>query len=505
MDTGLVNLAGAVLMNKLTNNGSSSSGNTGTSANINVKGTILSTLGTVANTKTYMENFSRYNQYLTSSYGAAQMAADRYSSLKERTMMSIEYYLTPEQKGEVVMYINPESMTISTSKVKDKVYTRGGIYFHHYGDDVWTMKLQGKVGYSCMKGIEALAEVYHYSGALLKYQNISESTVHTNQISDSSAQNAMGGAQSGLAGMLNMLGNSGVGGFLNNALGTATDALGLTSKTTDAQGNPIRTNGASQDSLMNKVLGSVQSTTSALMGGYSNKAISSLMQQTIGVTGTTNTANYFNTISNAVATGFSGVTSKNIINGIASDMVTSVMGGKGNALGSVMGQFASAFGVGAGALAGMTTGDYQNTTTVSMPQSATSGNYYSMGTLSATDLNNVVSSVSAYNKSRQVDKGAVENSLSDITDQLTDLYRPRQIIIYFDDRAYVGHFDSFSYSRTASTLLISYDMQFTITRQVVVGRQNLNSSSSSNGGMSDIKNLLIGSAIGSAMNSLTGK
>ena len=84
----------------------------------------------------YMEQFQRYNNYLTNKMGAAQMAADRYMSLKERVPMSFEYYETPQSKKEVVMYLNPETMSLSTQKVKQKVFTRGGIYFHHYGDCV---------------------------------------------------------------------------------------------------------------------------------------------------------------------------------------------------------------------------------------------------------------------------------------------------------------------------------------------------------------------------------
>jgi hypothetical protein len=34
--------------------------------------------------------------------------------------MSIEYYQTPTEKKEIVMYINPSKMSITTAKVKKK-------------------------------------------------------------------------------------------------------------------------------------------------------------------------------------------------------------------------------------------------------------------------------------------------------------------------------------------------------------------------------------------------
>ena len=114
----------------------------GNNAQINAM-PLCGTLGGVENTKEYMQTTARYNNYLTCNLGLAQMASDRYMSLKERIPMCIEYYATPEERKSITMYVNPENMSISTAKVKQKVFTRGGIYFHHYGDDVWTLKING--------------------------------------------------------------------------------------------------------------------------------------------------------------------------------------------------------------------------------------------------------------------------------------------------------------------------------------------------------------------------
>jgi hypothetical protein len=44
----------------------------------------------------------------------------------------------------------------------------------------------------------------------------------------------------------------------------------------------------------------------------------------------------------------------------------------------------------------------------------------------------------------------------------SDLYKPKSVIIAFDDNLYEGHFDSFSYQRVAGTPLINYQMKFTL-------------------------------------------
>ena len=72
----LANVGTILLSNALRKDDSStSSGTNNISSAINIPGTIVGNLSTVVNTKTYMEHFSRYNNYVTSNLGAAQMAA----------------------------------------------------------------------------------------------------------------------------------------------------------------------------------------------------------------------------------------------------------------------------------------------------------------------------------------------------------------------------------------------------------------------------------------------
>lgn len=489
-DTVVASVGTAILSNALGNlfnkiTGEKPTGSPGgNNAQIDIPGTIMGNLANVTETRSYMQNFARYNNYLTCNLGLAQMASDRYMSLKERIPMEIEYYLTPTEKKSITMYINPENMSINTTKVKQKVFTRGGIYFHHYGDDVWTLKISGTTGYSQMKGIEALEEVYHHSGTLLKYQNVSVSTVHTNAVSIyNNKPTSLQEAEQQLTSA------GGIGGWLGRVITTATDALGYTGDGSNSIGTQLfgketatgKSNANLFDALSNACLGSctqINDALSASMGGANGangnaETVAGLMQAAALVTGNpTAFKEYFNQTFQSIQNGMSGATSKEIIGALSADICTSVLTGQNSNqhTNAIFSQLDNSLKNGFGALTNMLTGNFTGATSYTLPMTGTSGNFYTLGRMTATELNNVVSTVQSFNREHQIDKDSARANWSDIEDQLTDLYRPRQIMIYFDDRVYIGHFDSFNYSRKASTPLIYYDMVFTVTRQVKIDK-----------------------------------
>lgn len=116
------------------------------------------------------DNMKWQNNDSANRYYEAQKRADMYSKLKERRPMVFEYMQTPGKWTSIQMYINPDRLAITNQKVKGKAYTRGGIFYHHWGDDNPIMTLSGTTGMSGMKGIEVLEEIYYASGTLLKYQ-----------------------------------------------------------------------------------------------------------------------------------------------------------------------------------------------------------------------------------------------------------------------------------------------------------------------------------------------
>ena len=94
-------------------------------------------------------------------YPPAQTYASTYMILKQRRRMVFEFYkragdVNPKQ---VVMYINPETLTMNNSKLYSKQITRGGIFYHHFGEDHASMQLRGTTGLSGMAGIRQLEEV----------------------------------------------------------------------------------------------------------------------------------------------------------------------------------------------------------------------------------------------------------------------------------------------------------------------------------------------------------
>ena len=478
---------------------------------INIPGTIMGNLAGVSATHSFMQEKARYNNYLTDNYGAAQMASDRYMSLKERIPMSIEYYLTPVEKKEVVLYINPNKINISTQKVKAKVFTRGGIYFHHYGDDVWTLDITGETGMSQMRGIEALEEVYHYSGTLLKYTNVDVTTVHTNNIKAAGNSGSGGANDSILGGILGACGLESIANtakeYINNkAIGTLGDALGINNtgsiQDTLTMGGGFAGTGtgcfggvkAQQvgNVLTNKISG-------AAVGQASNSLSIASMISGIGnavINPVKSSKENLNDLTSTLGNIFSGY-DKNIIGNIAADAFLGASGYGTTSSNANIGSFLDQLSYSAGAAVdGIATFLSGGNSPYAMPNQATQGNYYTLGSMTTLDLQRVVNSVQTLNKQRLINKDVVENAVSDINDNLTDMYRPRQVFIYFDDRVFLGHFDQFTWTKVATTMSISYSMKFTITRQIKVSRQNVRVAGTTGGGStSNLKNVLTGTGL----------
>lgn len=103
----------------------------------------------------------------------AQRMADIRSQTQQKRPLVFEYpYLDSNYKvawKSVELYINPERISIGTAKIKSKHVTRGGIVYHHWGDDHGSLSLAGTTGLAGMKGIQQLEEIYHASGTLLRY------------------------------------------------------------------------------------------------------------------------------------------------------------------------------------------------------------------------------------------------------------------------------------------------------------------------------------------------
>lgn len=107
---------------------------------------------------------------------------------KERIPMILEYQTGPLKPGNngkytlqqyqsdtsnrcaITMYINPSRLQFNNQKLTQKSVTRGGIFYHHWGDDHTILSISGDLGLSSMSGVKKLDEVYRMSGNLLAYE-----------------------------------------------------------------------------------------------------------------------------------------------------------------------------------------------------------------------------------------------------------------------------------------------------------------------------------------------
>jgi hypothetical protein len=144
---------------------------------------IIANLEDVPAVNNFLQTQASYMNYNSALYQAQEKSA-AYMAMKQRKPMVIEYYSKKNADGSVdvesvEMYINPSRLNISTQKLKGKMYTRGGIFYHHWGDDHWQLQLSGYTGFSGMRGIEQLEKIYHHSGALLRYTDLGPEYVHS--------------------------------------------------------------------------------------------------------------------------------------------------------------------------------------------------------------------------------------------------------------------------------------------------------------------------------------
>lgn len=316
---------------------------------------------------------------------------------KERIPMILEYMTGPlnPQNGKysnsqyqndtsnrkaITMYINPSRLQFNNQKLTQKSVTRGGIFYHHWGDDHTIMSLSGDLGLSSMSGVKKLDEVYRMSGNLLAYGENSSAPVYWDGNTDL-MNDIMSGNWEGAATKL-LTGKMSISDFMSAAktqtIGAAMDAI-----------TGRRNNGLQSNKVAQKIGGAT--------AGALQKVTGDMSKNTTIVSGD---GKYTNSANN-------------------------ILGGLAGSLGEKLG----------GSIGNMFTN--------------------SSGCLDYLD-ENVVKFADAF------------GGFSDIMDELEDPWRPRLVWIYFEDHVYIGHFQSFNYTRDASSVNIHYEMSFVIQREVIL-------------------------------------
>ena len=400
----------------------------------------------------------------------AQLVDNSYSSLQVRTPMVIEFYSSKDPSTQqcnvktVQLYINPNKLNISTQKVKDKKYTRGGIFYHHWGDDVWSMSLSGVLGYAGMSGIKQLEDIYHASGTLLRYQDYGPTVYGGNPgsfLNQVDFSNPLAGFQYV---------------FNNNNIPTST--ISQIQQTYQNMASPSLAGGLSS-TFTTQSLNSLGAT---LIGNYQNLTQTAQSANNFGNVYRDSNQYYSNNVSNGNFLNFGNVyqytkqsvgqafptTHPDLQNTIAYDATRAVMASVNSNSNSVTTLEQSASSQNTfqhldtlySAISG------SSSQTNFLPTNLFSSSLFEFGQMSGLALQGSIMTAQAISNSRTVTRQSVQGGWADIQDELSDEWRPRQIWIYFENRVYIGHFDSFTYARVAEHPLIQYDMKFTVTRQI---------------------------------------
>lgn len=355
---------------------------------------------------------------------SAQTYASTYMILKQRRRMVFEYYKNAGDKKptQVVMYINPETLTMNNAKLYSKQITRGGIFYHHFGEDHATLQLRGTTGLSAMAGIRQLEEVYHASGTLLAYSNKGNTQIY------------------GAVSSFEVLDYK--------------DPVAVVSRTVNVEYSEQMLQAISRKlEKMNNEENSKLLLNSAL------KIIDNVSENSQLSKVELNILDILSLLENAEATATLGMQQ---YRQKLEDQLKMIFTGFDE---SILQQYA------------------YEMTNVRFYNEATSNNIWSSLVNSDSYIPTAVRTTSTFEVSRQqalqqyvtqLNKFQTRDAkirdylragLSNLQEQLTDKWLPRLITIYFENRAYLGFFDTFNYVRDAKTNLISYDIKFIVTKQ----------------------------------------
>lgn len=437
----------------------------------------------------------------------AQKIADTLMSTKQRKTMVFEFLASKNNWVITTMYINPQRLQIQTQKIKSKQITRGGVYYHHHGDDHWTISLSGTTGFAQMKGIESLEKAYHASGTLLKYKTYGPEQIDI------------------VAGSYGIIDYSDPIGVLDTFVTIQNPTvLGKIQAKYKEENNSSTKNATFVNTTGNALRAYADKIMDTYVTGNNHKQMMKKLEecQTLIVTwvnefknknGRTPTATeYYN---NYVA-----ILQKNLKGGseISPDVIVafaynetlskysykvnsgdfslttddlfklnysyaysgSQYGGKDAFQQAVNDELNPVEVSGANQIRiireSMERAGNSNLITDQVISSINSSTPENQVLISALELdqartealrNHLVEIADWEQRERNIQSALKAKAMETMDDLFNDEWAPRRLILYYENRAYIGHFDSFSYQRIADSPLISYDLRFTVEKQIV--------------------------------------
>lgn len=365
-----------------------------------------------------------------SGHASAQDISNNYMKQKQRRPFVIEYYKQPGDKNptSITMYINPERLTVANNKIIGRQVTKGGIFYHHYGAGHSTMSLNGTTGLSGMAGIKQLEEIYYASGTLLRYKNYAPVQIY-------------GSVES-----FNTI-------HYNDPLG-AIDTIMASNFSTDMLVDAQQTlydnnHGKPTQRLAEHCAEALDIyKTNQSLNRFSNIDLPNIYSQMLEWELTSDNTDYksyyqkmLNSIKNVIPT-----YNDQIITNIAYEL----------SLDKLYKELPSE----------------ERQRAVDNTKKDTVVSVVNFQKQKDEALKKHIKALKDFYYREQQIRDQLKSGLINMKDDMTDPWLPRQMIIYFENRAYVGHFESFQYSRDAKLNLINYEMKYTITKQYEFNNKN---------------------------------
>jgi hypothetical protein len=96
---------------------------------------------------------------ISNASGSGLPSSNVPSQLTGTVTRNIMHWFVP-QVGVINMYINPQSVKYSTSKIINKELTKGGFVIQYWGEELMTLSINGHTGSSGIEGLNVLYEIY---------------------------------------------------------------------------------------------------------------------------------------------------------------------------------------------------------------------------------------------------------------------------------------------------------------------------------------------------------
>lgn len=353
-----------------------------------------------------------------------------YLQFRQRRPFYLEYYHDENSNPQqIMMYINPSKLSFSQSKIVSKQIARGGIFYHHYGEDHATMSLSGTTGMSAMKGLKRLEMVFHASGTLLAYKNYMPTQMYGNidsyEIYDYSDPFSI------VENINEKSNNSNIDTIIKKVYNAYKDEV---NKSDMALGIYLIESANSNSTVKSILSGAIMDTIKEL-----NKIDSNEMSY----------KQYYKKVKKLLKNKCN--LDDSIIESIALDLSEK--------------KYYS---------------DYSSSEIVNIKKQL----HGLSGDSSNSVIDNTINQITEFNKNRDkaikkyykdLKKSSTRDTelrkqlrsgLASIESILKDKWLPRLITIYFENRAYLGFFENYEYNRDATSNLVNYSMKFTVVKQI---------------------------------------